>query len=267
MAGVEALLGLSEGLGSPGLVEAAALWPGWVDRELALGAVGGPKELDGWVCARRAAGDWAAVDELVGALGRLGAAGEEPAPLVLAWMLRRPAQKLVGSLRHLGRPDEIEHLVAANLWVTCRTMPDRWSQRVAANVIQTVRARVVLDAQNCSRRDGTATLTELASPTFWDRLPDARSSAMSGREAGEVLAWAVEAAILSPAEMDLLLKLVAALHLLGTPRTGRWAGVTSRAASAGAAAVLGMSEATVRRQAAHALRALQSACAGPERVA
>lgn len=263
MAGVERLLGLGDGLASPSLVAASRLWPGWAAREPALRVVAGPADVDGWVSARRAAGDWAEVDELVAALGRLGAAGQEPAPLVLAWMLRRPAQKLVGSLRHLGSIEEIEHLVAVNLWLTCRAMPSVWRSRVAANVIGSVRARALIDVGYGSRQDATAGRTQLADPLFWDQM----AAPIEVSAADAVLAWAVDEAVLSPGEMALLLALLDALDVVGDPRTGQWAGVTSRAAAAAVAEVMGLSEVTVRRQAIRALRALRDACGPTGQVA
>lgn len=262
--GVAELLGLGQGLGSPLLVTAAQAWPQWTEAEPALARIGGPAALEEWTRTRRAAGDLDTVDAVLAAVGRIAARPGRDGPAaaaVLVWVFRAAAQRMAWSLSHLAPIREIEHVVAANLWLACRQLPPHWRHKIAANLLGTVRARAVLDARGSSRQDGTWRRADLVGPDFWATV--AHHTSPIEPVVDELLARAVEEAVLSTGEWQLVVDLLAAVEEIAPSRVGRWGGLTSREATAAVAHTSGVAAITVRRRAVRALSALAQAY-GPD---
>ncbi len=145
-------VGLGDGVESLLLRQARDRWAGWVAREPVLALVpGGVAGLQSWT--RERAGDYDALDGVLVALAGLardGGSGEgEAAAATLAWALLGAAERLAWSLRAVS--GEVEHLVAAHLWIQCRCVPPARRHKVAANVLYTVRSLVLADCGYGSR--------------------------------------------------------------------------------------------------------------------
>ena len=257
---IETLLGIGQGLGSPVLGEAADRWPSWTRDYPALAVVSGPAQLEGWISARREAGELDAVDAVLSALGQVAARESESAAAVavLGWLFRRAARALVRGLAHVAAEEgEIEQLVAANFWLVCRRMPP-WPHRVAANLLGTVRRRVLIDARGGGRQDRTWEVTALVDPA--DLAAVERAPERSDQVVYELLGQAAQERVLSATELALVVHMLQVSDRHEPARGGgRWGGLVTRRAAHEIADSRGVTATTARRHMTAALRSLADA--------
>jgi hypothetical protein len=166
---------------------------------------------------------------------------------------------------------QVDHLVAAQLWVEARTFPWRRLRKVAANVLMNTRAGVLRECgarSQLGRTDPTWCNTSVVDPAapFWAGHvagPDAQPAAPAVR-LGAVLDWACANRVISDADRRLLLCLVSASDQAGTRRVGRGhGGLMANDVSAAVAERWGVSPRTIRRRASRSLHALAAACGPP----
>ncbi|GAB2863543.1 hypothetical protein [Nocardioides pacificus] len=190
--------------------------------------------------------------------------------------------------------ERIDELVASQLWIEVRTFKWRRLGKVAANILMNTRVGVLREVGDffcVSRADRTWANTTLVESFDSGGLPGAdvgagyssevrseRVGALSDRgeilvDAGpeqeepsateellELLAWACEHQIISPADRYLLLCLVEEADRVKTRRLARgYGGLLSNEVSSRVAPRVGVSEATVRRHGSRSVRALAEA--------
>ena len=232
-------------------------WPSWASRQPALARVTEPCRLRQWL---RTAGVVEA-DEVLYGLAWLASirGGDDPdAARVLAWLLVPGASFLAHRLQTLC--NEIDHVMAAELWVLVRTFPLH-RRNVVGNLMWDLRARVLAACEapaTLQRRERIwyETLTGLEADTTARQIAALEPSSME--ELVDVLDWACAARVIAPADRDLLLLLIEASQDL-TPRRGANQGVLANEATARAAGRLGVCDRTVRRRARRTIRALSAA--------
>ncbi len=202
---VEAELGLGVGLESV----IATNWPFWEASRPELSQVDDPYGLQSWI---RHSGAVEA-DEVLYGLAWLASVdgGDDPfAARALAWLLVPGAALLARRLQTLC--PEIDHVVAAELWVLVRTFPLH-RRNVAANLMWDLRARVLASSEapaTLQRRDPIwyDTLTGFDADTMAGQTADREATSME--ELVDVLDWACADRVIAPADRDLLLMLVEA---------------------------------------------------------
>lgn len=193
--------------------------------------------------------------------------------------------------------ERIDELVASQLWIEVRTFKWRRLRKVAANILINTRVgvlREVGDPFYVSRADRTWANTTLVEPFSsgdltaadgdagtWSAtaMPAARVAgalfhrpeilADTGPEQEEpsateelldLLAWACQHQVISPADRYLLLCLVEEADRVDTRRLARgYGGLLSNEVSSRVAPRVGVSEATVRRHGSRSMRALAAA--------
>jgi hypothetical protein len=217
------------------------------------------------------------------------------------WLSRLPPKSVLrdnqpvepGSWSAVTRIDE---LVAAQLWIEVRSFPWRRLTKVAANILTNTRVGVLRECGDffqVARADRTWAKTALveafADGDIWSdgsEWGDGGSYEQSTRAIGyrplllaesghddepptatdellDVLAWACEKQVISPADRYLLLCLVDEASRVETRNTGRgYGGLISTELSIRVAPRVGVSQATVRRHASRSMRALAAAAPG-----
>lgn len=185
--------------------------------------------------------------------------------------------------------ERIDELVASQLWIEVRSFPWRRLNKVAANIIVNTKVGVLREVGEffyVARADRTwahTTLLESFSlgDTEWsdgERPPSVRASGALAHEPGtlasgkgeeelsaaaellELLAWACENDVISEADRSLLLCLVEEADRVETRNLGRgYGGLIGNDLSVRVAPRLGVSQATVRRNASRSVRALAEA--------
>lgn len=263
-------VGLGDGVESLLLRQARDRWAGWVAREPVLALVpGGVAGLQSWT--RERAGDYDALDGVLvalAALAREGGSGEaEAAAATLAWALLGAAERLAWSLRAVS--GEVEHLVAAHLWIQCRCVPPARRHKVAANVLYTVRSLVLADCGYGSRADPMWRRCVLVDPGMLAAVADRPAAPAIPLDADRVellgvLGVARRRGVISARERQVLLELVGACPGLPGMVTGRNGGLTNRAAAGLVARRWGVAEVTIRRRAARAIGSLAGAASRGE---
>lgn len=234
------------------------LWPSWTVVVPDLGLVDDPGDLRGWVRS----GPWLDVDRVVYGLAWLASmegGRDRDAARVLAWLLLPRASLLAGELMSLSR--EINHVVAAELWVLVRSFPLH-RRKVLANLSWDLRSRVLLACgapASVQRRDPVWFAT--VSALDFDLSTIAVDSAPSAfDELVEVLDWACAHDWLSVEDRQLLLLLVDASQGVEIRKTAG-AGLLTQQATGEVANLLGISARTVRRRASSSISALRDAVA------
>jgi hypothetical protein len=193
--------------------------------------------------------------------------------------------------------ERIDELVASQLWIEIRTFPWRRLRKVAANILINTRVgvlREVGDYFHLNRADRTWANTTLVEcfvtgdadrvgwaktemPIEWgaSRAPNHRPEILDRNsiseeeptapaEVLELLTWACENRVISPADRRLLLCLVEEADRVETRNLARgYGGLLSNEVSSRVASRVGFSEATVRRHGSRTVRAL--AAAAPRR--
>ncbi|WKN46677.1 hypothetical protein [Nocardioides sp. Arc9.136] len=191
--------------------------------------------------------------------------------------------------------ERVDELVASQLWIEVRTFKWRRLQKVAANILINTRVGVLREVGDffyVSRADRTwanTTLvesfsagdltsadggagysaemsTERAAGALFHRpeiLADAgpeHEEPTATEELLELLAWACDHEVISPADRYLLLCLVEEADRVQTRRLARgYGGLLSNEVSSRVAPRIGVSEATVRRHGSRTVRALAAA--------
>jgi hypothetical protein len=191
--------------------------------------------------------------------------------------------------------ERIDELVASQLWIEVRTFKWRRTRKVAANILINTRVGVLREvgdffyvsradrtwanttlvesfsAGDVTRADGGAgysaeMLTERVAGALFHRpeiLADAGSEQREPsaiEELLDLLAWACDHRVISPADRYLLLCLVEEADRVGTRRLARgYGGLLSNEVSSRVAPRIGVSEATVRRHGSRSMRALAAA--------
>jgi hypothetical protein len=226
--------------------------------------------------------DPARADELLGGLVRLAAADggdDEDAAMVVAHLLDNGTRKLALQLRDLS--DDIDELLAGELWLQIRTFPWRRRRRAyAKSLLLDTRLAVLAEVRPYRTRDRQTRVILIDPVACWTDDEPAREPASSptGRtgvldrahvEAHDqdsstlldVLEWARRSGVIDRAEAALLLELVVAADEVGLAERRRSAGrsVNQRAEIAAVAARHGVHAKTIWRRRARALGALQAA--------
>jgi hypothetical protein len=243
-------------------VERSGRWPLWVSAEPSLASVAGLEEV------ASTAGDRARpelADELLAALVRLGAAdggNDQDAAGAAALLLAKGADRLAGQLRNLS--DDIDQLVAGQVWLQIREFPWRRRRRaIAANILMDARRALLrdlgVDTRGCARgvvvilvdttTDGVA--TSGGTPALADHGGDAGPA--DELTLVSVLEWATRNGVVTASDAAILLEL-ASCEVAGTVR-----GVSSAEEINTVATRRGVNEKTVRRIRDRAVRALAAA--------
>lgn len=254
------------------LVSACARWKEWQCTHPVLGVCDDLLDLPGWV--RLATPDEA--NEVLLALAELGAAdgGDDPAATAaLLWLLLPGAVGIAHALMPLS--ERIDELVAAQLWISARTVSWAKGIWVAATVLMNTRREVMTDLglsmdPRAARAEVPSADPELLmAPGVGARpvgvcVPQGAAAADIGA-LHELLEDATGAGVVDEDDCHLLLRL--AEHA-DTPRGGRGrGGLFARSSAADVAREWSVSRATVTRRAERALRALQDTYAKTVRSA
>ncbi|MGO0577726.1 hypothetical protein [Ornithinimicrobium panacihumi] len=230
-------------------------------------------ELPGWV---RQAGPQEA-NEVLLALAELGAAdgGDDPvATAALLWLLLPGAVGVAHALRSVS--DQIDELVAGQLWICARTVSWAKGVAVAATVLMNTRREVLneLGLSKEARAAGyevpTADLAYLCGR--WSFATPVGTGTSQDSAAGEdaallrgLLEDAIAVGVVTGDDAHLLLRLAQAAD---TRRGGRGlGGLLARSTSTDVAREWGVSRASVTRRADRALRALRQTYAREGRAA
>ena len=191
--------------------------------------------------------------------------------------------------------ERVDELVASQLWIEVRTFKWRRTRKVAANILINTRVGVLREVGDffyVSRADRTWANTTLVESFSTGDLTSADGGAgysaemPTERVAGalfhrpeiladagpeqeepsateellELLAWACDHKVISPADRYLLLCLVEEADRVETRRLARgYGGLLSNEVSSRVAPRIGVSEATVRRHGSRSMRALAAA--------
>ncbi len=155
---VETELGLGSNLESM----IADAWPSWTTIQPALRCVDDPRRLREWLQDA----DPADADEVVYGIAWLASTEgghDRDAALALAWLMVPGAAFLARKLRTLSL--DIDHVVAAQLWILVRTFPLH-RRKVVRNLMWDLRAEVLAECEapaTLQRRDPTwyATLASI----------------------------------------------------------------------------------------------------------
>ncbi len=182
-------------------------------------------------------------DDVLGALVRLAAAGDDDALLVVLHLLIPAASLMCSRLRNLS-PD-IEALVVGELAIQVRAFPvERRTRAFAANVLQDANAALLRELTYAKRRQ-TATVCVWAGEDFETAAFSSQVHEESAAgELVDVLMWAERSGIVDADE-------VAVLLAMASPEVASPAGARSHAARQ-----LGISVSTVSRRHARAVAAI-----------
>ncbi|MCK0113527.1 hypothetical protein MWU75_15370 [Ornithinimicrobium sp. F0845] len=266
------------GLGMPDgdlWVLACDRWHGWKRARPVLGVCDELPDLRTWV---RRQTDPGAVNTVLLTLAELGAedGGDDPAAAgALLWLLMPGAVRMAQSLMPLS--DKVDQLVAAQLWLSARTV--NWSKgiQVAGTLLMNTR-RDAVEELGLSRRRRAARSREVPVDDIelihalrppWQPVQPGEDSTASSPGACDLLHDLLEvAATEGRVDLDdcrILLELADAAE---SPRASRGhAGLLGREAAAVVAAERGISRATVCRRAKSALTVLQGTYATQVRSA
>jgi len=253
------------GLNWPALeerVERSGRWSSWVATETVLA---GMKGLDELVAIVEDRGDPGRADALLAALIRLGAVdggNDQDAAQAVALLLANGAARLARQLRNLS--DNIEEMVAGQVWLQIREFPSRRRRRaIAQNILMDARRAVLRDlgVDTASRHRGIVVI--LVDTTAAGTVTDGRAGAFVDHDPGArlgdeltllaVLEWATGKGVVTDQDAAILLEL-ASLEVAGTVR-----GLNSAAEVRVVAGRRGVNEKTVRRSRDRAVRCLVSA--------
>ena len=289
------LLGLDEG--SELLDRARERWAAWAADDIRLKVVDDFDDLRAWLLSVERED----ADRVLLALAMLAApdGGDELAAAgALAKCLlpgatvagERICQMVVKDRIHVDGGgsirQQVDELVASQLWIEVRCFPWRRLTRVAANIVMRTRVGVLYELGENGRvwrADKTwANTTPLEAVTVGDfdpamsellvagfrsesfveamPAPDDDSKLTPLHELLELLTWACEHHVITTSDRHLLLVLVQEAAHVNTARIGRGrGGLVGNELSIRVALRIGVSEATVRRRAAKSMAALAAA--------
>lgn len=240
-------------------VERSGRWPSWVATETVLAALNG---LDEVVAIVEDRGDPLRADALLAALVRLGAVdggNDQDAAQAVALLLTNGAGRLARQLGNLS--DDIEEMVAGQVWLQIREFPSRRRWRaISQNILMDARRAVLRDlgVDTASRHRGIEVI--LVDTTAVGVVTNGSSDAVVNQDPGvalddeptllAVLEWATGKGVVTDRDATILLEL-ASCEVAGTVR-----GLNSGAEIRAVAARRGLNEKTVRRSRDRALRSL-----------
>jgi hypothetical protein len=253
------------GLNWPALeerVERSGRWSSWVATEPVLASVNG---LDEVVAIVEDRGDRVRADALLAALVRLGAldgGNDHDAAQAVALLLFNGAGRLARQLSSLS--DNIDEMVAGQVWVQIREFPSRRRRRaISQNILMDARRAVLRDlgVETAKRRRGIVVI--LVDTMAVGAAIDASLRAVVDHGPGvglddeltllAVLEWAIGKGVVTDQDAAILLEL-ASVEVAGTVR-----GLNSAAEIRVVAARHGVNERTVRRSRDRAVRSLVGA--------
>ncbi len=248
---VESALGLD-----PRLPERiAAVWPAWTALRPDLILVDEPARLRVWL---RQADRLEADAVLHGLVWLASTSGgrDTLAAQAVAWAFLPAATELAFRFRTLT--DNIDHLVASELWACVRTFPLE-RRKVAANLVRGLRTRVVREhaASLGANREGRVVTTPVGwLDDGWLAPVSCEPEPTAFEELLDVLDWARDRGLITVRERELLLHLVdvAASKPACAARSGL--GLLSDEGVGEVARRLGVSRTTVKRHARRALDVL-----------
>jgi hypothetical protein len=243
-------------------VERSGRWSSWVAAETALAALNG---LDEVVAIVEGRGDPGRTDALLAALVRLGAVdggNDQDAAQAVALLLTNGAGRLARQLGSLS--DDIEEMVAGQVWLQIREFPSRRLRRsIAQNILMDARRAVLRDlGVDTAKRRRRLVVIPVDNPAVG--VANARrSGTFVNHDPGvglddeltllAVLEWAIGKGVVTDQDAAILLEL-ASVEVAGTVR-----GLNSAAEIRAVAARRGVNERTVRRGRDRAVRSLVSA--------
>lgn len=271
---VEDCLGLSPN--SEMLAQADQTWPAWREQHPRLSVATDTTTMRSWLRQHTTQ----EADQLLLCLAQLAATdggNDVAAAAALAWALMPGVCSLANRLGTLSM--DIDQVVAGQLWLEVRTFPWRRLTKVAANILLNTRAGVLRECgahSQLDRTDPTWSRTRLVDPT-WSRtslgavLGDsahwfwmegrADSNRAAAEELLQLLEWACDHDVITPADRSLLLCLVEAADRTAINRAGRsGAGLMANGLSEEVATRLGISVRTLRRRTRRSIDALTDAC-------
>jgi hypothetical protein len=243
-------------------VERSGRWSSWVATEPVLAGLNG---LDEVVAIAEDRGDRVRADALLAALVRLGAldgGNDHDAAQAAALLLVNGAGRLAKQLSTLS--DNIDEMVAGQVWVQIREFPSRRRRRaISQNILMDARRGVLRDlgVETAKRRRGIVVI--LVDTMAVGAATDASLRAVVDHGPGVgggdeltllgVLKWAIGKGVVTDQDAAILLEL-ASVEVAGTVR-----GLNSAAEIRAVAARHGVNEKTVRRSRDRAVRCLVSA--------
>lgn len=233
------------------LATARSRWDTWAGLHPCLDVGVGPEGLRQWSLDAAPA----RANEVLLALARLGApdgGGDRAATGAMLWVLMPGAVRVATRLAPFS--DRVDELVAAQLWISARTLDWARGVRVAPTVLMNTRREVLRDL------GVTSTCQERERPVDdLDQVPDrTREASCPGAvdRLHALLGQARRAGVVSPEECQVLLAL--SEHASTRATSYGSAGLLSRVSTARVAAERGMSHTTVVRRAYRALEALRA---------
>ncbi|WP_405034739.1 hypothetical protein [Ornithinimicrobium sp. LYQ103] len=259
MNNVAAALGLT-GMDCDLLVQAGSRWADWARTHPVLEVEVDLPGLRDWALDA----DPVQANGVLLALAQLGApdGGDERAATgMLLWVLMPGAVRLARRLAPFG--PQVDEVVAAQLWISARTVAWQNRVKVAPSVLLSTRREVLLDlGVTTPWRDREELVDDL------DRLPEPAIAASSPRTVDLVHALLADARRRGVVSREDCRVLLALSEHTSTPCTGNGrGGLLSRAAAHRVAREHGVSRTTIFRRAHRALVALQDAYADQVRIA
>lgn len=249
-------------LDSGPLTGATRAWTAWVKQHSELAPIADLAELPGWL---RTASHRDR-DLVLRVLARKGSTLGEDEPLaaaVLTWVMLPGASVLAARLRWLS-PD-IDHVVAAQLWLEVRALRWRTTWKVAATVLLNTRKGVLADLGARGHTDPAWEHCVVVDPTSpaWLDLADDTPTEDPATELAQLLDQARRDEVITDHERALLVRLADLADSGSRPRCGTKAGIISAASTTVVAAELGTSPRTIRRHTQRTVAALTASYAIP----
>lgn len=253
------------GLNWPSLeerVERSGRWSSWVATEPVLAGLKSLYEVAAIVEDR---GDPGRGDALLAALVRLGAVdggNDHDAAQAVALLLTNGAGRLARQLSNLS--DDIEELVAGQVWLQIREFPSRRRRRaIAQNILLDARRALLRDLGVDTASRGRGIVVILVDTPAVGAATARRSGTFANHDPGvglgdeltllAVLEWATGKGVVTDQDAAILLEL-ASVEVAGTVR-----GLNSAAEIRAVALRRGVNEKTVRRSRDRAVGCLVSA--------
>ncbi len=224
-------------------------WPQWCEVEPALAVVEDLVALPN-VMRRQ---EPKQRDDVLAALVRLGVV-ETEATIALIWLLVPGAAALAGRLGDLS--DDIDELMAGQLWIQARQHRPEDSRYIAAKILKATERelKVELGVGDLAKRRDPAWANVVLTDRFDESKPvPAPVDEDATEQLHDVLRRALDFGALTDADRDLLLDLAHAAHRIGAPlRRGR-GGLTTPSVAQMVSEDHALAARTVRRHAADSL--------------
>jgi len=240
----------------PQMMQVRSRWPQWSEVEPVLAIV------DDVVALPRVMlrSEPEQRDAVLGALLRVGVV-EPLATVALVWLLTPGATKLAWRLQDLS--DEIDELVAGELWIQARVHDPEDARFIAAKILNRTEreAKAELGVGDLAKRRDPTWAKAVLTDRFDESIPDRGADNQSDEDRARVelhllLRRALDSGSLSDADRDLLLDLAHAANMLSAPlRRGR-AGLTTPSVAQLVSESHTLAARTIRRRAADALDGL-----------